>query len=314
MFEIKPFRLLYSVRAKVIDEEYFGFIFHYNGNCLVKKIGQDNCTPFYLRSLSKPIQATLMVDFNLAEYFKFTQEEIALVCASHAGTKAHTDVVCSILNKIGLNETFLLCPPAAPLDLTDYDGVKRPIKHNCSGKHALMLAICKYNNWSLCDYTDILHPLQKLIYKRHLELSGSDSAEISLDGCGAPVFALKINEIANMFFNFFCNDKYDFIVRAIINNPYIFGGNDRLDTEIIALGRKKLFAKVGAGGFVLVYNTEKKEILIVKMSQNNNLPRRIVALNALFELGWIDINPAPKVFCNDLGDFVGNYVCSFSFL
>lgn len=314
MIFINPAKLLYTTRKDVIDEEFFGFIFLYDNFSLLEKIGDDNGARFYLRSLSKPVQASLMADFNLVQYFGLTQQEIAITCASHSGTNVHVKLVHSILEKIGLNETFLLCPQAKPLDLVDFDGVEKSIYHNCSAKHALMLAICKYNNWSLPDYTSVSHPLQKLIYKRHLELSGAKSADISLDGCGTPVFALSIDEISKMFFNLFNEEKYNFILSAMVNNPYIMGGNNRLDSEIIELGKKNLIAKVGAGGFILVYNIKEDKILIVKMSQNNNLPRRIIVLNALSELGWIDNNPAPKVFCNDLGQFVGNYVCNFSFL
>ena len=311
MIEINPAKLLYSKRGDVIDEEYFGFIFLYNNSSLIKNIGKDNGAQFYLRSLSKPVQASLMQDFNVVEKLDLTQEEIAICCASHSGTNIHVSLVRSILAKAGLDESYLLCPEAIPLDTKDFNGIKKPVYHNCSAKHALMLAVSKLNSWDLKSYTDINHPIQKLIYKRHIELSGASKAGISYDGCSTPVFALNMPEIAQMFFNLF--KKYDFITNAMLNNPYILGGNDRLDSEIIALGEKKLVAKVGAGGFVLVYNIVEDKILIVKMSQNNNLPRRIVALNALYELSWINKNPSPVYLCNDLGKIVGDYVCNFSF-
>ena len=312
MININPAKLLYSKRGNVIDEEYFGFIFLYDNFSLLKKIGQDNGAKFYLRSLSKPVQASIMQDFNVVEKLGLTQEEIAICCASHSGTNIHISLVRSILAKAGLDESFLLCPCATPLDIKDFDGIKKPIYHNCSAKHALMLAISKLNSWDLKKYTDVDHPLQKLIYKRHIELSGASKAGISYDGCSTPVFALSMSEIAQMFFNLF--KKCDFITNAMLNNPYILGGNDRLDSEIIELGEKNLVAKVGAGGFLLVYNIKEDKILIIKMSQNNNLPRRIVALNILYEMGWIKENPAPEHFCNDIGKIVGDYVCNFSFL
>ncbi len=312
MISIFPSKLLHSKRGDIIDEEYFGFIFLYENFKLLKKIGDDNSAQFYLRSLSKPVQASIMDDFDIVNKYKLSQKEIAITCASHSGTKVHVELIRSILDKFGLNENYLLCPSATPLDTRDFDGVKKPIYHNCSAKHALMLAISKVNNWNLSDYTSVSHPLQKLIYKRHLDLSGATDIQISSDGCGTPVFALKINEIAQMFFNLF--KKYPLISNAMLNNPYIIGGYDRLDSEICELAKGKLIAKVGAGGFLLVYNVEQDMILIVKMSQNNNLQRRIVALNALFELGWIKNNPAPNKIYNDLGLAVGDYVCNFSFL
>lgn len=313
MPNITPHLLLSSFRNRVIDEQYFGFAFLFDNCSCISSYGKDNGSKFFLRSLSKPVQASLMQDFDLHNALKLSQKEIAICCASHSGTGVHIELVKNILKKSKLDETFLKCPPAEPLDKKDYDGFKKPIYHNCSAKHALMLAICKCNNWSLDNYLDFDHPLQIMIKNRHLELSGAKEIEISLDGCGAPVFALTISEIAKMFFNFLNDEKYAFILNAIVNNPYEFGGNDRLDSEIVSLGASNLVAKVGAGGFVLVYNREKDMILIVKMSQNNNLPRRIITLNALYQLGWIGQNPSPVEYFNDWGKKVGDYVCNFSF-
>ena len=117
-----------------------------------------------------------------------------------------------------------------------------------------------------------------------------------------------------MFFNLFNDQKFSFIKNAMVKNPYIAGGSGRLDSEIMVCGKGNLAAKVGAGGFVLIYNIKENKILIIKMSQNNNLPRRIAALNALYELKWIDENPAPVHFYNDWGEKIGNYACNFSFL
>ena len=314
MININPAKLLYSKRGNVIDEEYFGFIFLYDNFSLLKKIGQDNGAKFYLRSLSKPVQASIMSDFNAPNRLKMTQEEIAICCGSHSGTAKHVSLVRSILEKAGLDESYLLCPAANPLDIKDFDGIKKPIYHNCSAKHALMLVISKLNGWDLSSYTDVSHPIQKLIYKRHLELSGASFAKISFDGCSTPVFALKIDEIAKMFCNFFNDEKYFFIREAMVKNPYIMGGFGRLDTKIIELGKANLVAKVGAGGFVLVFNINENKILIVKMSQNNNLPREIAALNILYELNWISKNPSVKQYFNDCGQYLGDYVLNFSFL
>lgn len=313
MREIFPNSLLSSYREDVVDEEYFGFIFLYENFKRLKSFGVDNNARFYLRSLSKPIQASIMEDFDLHNLLGLTQEEIAICCASHSGTKMHCELVKSILNKAGLDESCLKCPKAIALDKRDFGDDKKEIYHNCSAKHALMLCASKINGWSLDSYLDFEHPLQQLIKQRHLSLSEADGLRVSLDGCGAPVFALKIDEIAKMFFNFFNNEKYSFIKEAIVNNPYVFGGYDRLDSEIVELGNKNLLAKVGAGGFLLVYNIKEDKILIIKMSQNNNIPRKIIALNALYQLSWIDKNPSPDYYFNDWGVKVGKYICNFSF-
>src|SRR5207302_2283618 len=55
--------------------------------------------------------------------------------------------------------------------------------HNCSGKHAGMLAACRANGWPLAGYRLPEHPLQQRI----AELIGP--AETAIDGCGLPTYA-----------------------------------------------------------------------------------------------------------------------------
>ena len=72
--------------------------------------GEHNNYPFFLRSLLKPIQASIMADYSTQNYFQFSDEELAIMQASHSGEKIHTALIESILNKAGLNESYLQCP------------------------------------------------------------------------------------------------------------------------------------------------------------------------------------------------------------
>ena len=103
MKEIFPALLLSSCRADVTDEQYFGFVFLYKNFSRIFTLGDDNGAKFYLRSLSKPVQASVMADFNLQRELDLSDEEIAVCCASHSGTKRHCDLVLSILKKAGLD-------------------------------------------------------------------------------------------------------------------------------------------------------------------------------------------------------------------
>ena len=58
--------------------------------------------------------------------------------------------------------------------------------HNCSGKHAGMLAACRAHGWPLHPYRDRAHPLQQRI----AELLGD--ADVAVDGCGVPTFAMTL--------------------------------------------------------------------------------------------------------------------------
>ncbi len=51
-----------------------------------------------------------MADYSTQNYFQFSDEELAIMQASHSGEKIHTALIESILNKAGLNESYLQCP------------------------------------------------------------------------------------------------------------------------------------------------------------------------------------------------------------
>ena len=65
----------------------------------------DSERPAYFRSAAKPFQAIPLVESGAADAFGFTEEELALACASHDATPAHQRGVARMLAKIGLDET-----------------------------------------------------------------------------------------------------------------------------------------------------------------------------------------------------------------
>ncbi|MBQ8475943.1 asparaginase, partial [bacterium] len=99
---------------------------------------------------------------------------------------------------------------------------------------------------------------------------------------------------------------YPDLINAILKHPDIYGGYNRFDTEIIKLGKGNLFAKVGAGGLVLIYNFKKEQILLIKMAQDNNEARRLIALDYLNKLGWIDYKVDKNIY-NQKKQIVAKY-------
>jgi L-asparaginase II len=59
-----------------------------------------------------------------------------------------------------------------------------------------MLYTCRVNGWSLTDYLDPGHPLQRAIAATVEELTGQRIARVSVDGCGAPLFAVSLRGLA----------------------------------------------------------------------------------------------------------------------
>ncbi len=99
----------------------------------------------YIRSCAKPIQALVALESGAIDAYGVSEEELALLCASHNGEKVHTDTVKKILAKAGLGIEHLQCgthdslnPQIATL-LKEEGGVLDNSNSNCSGKHSGML-------------------------------------------------------------------------------------------------------------------------------------------------------------------------------
>ncbi|MEJ2759676.1 MAG: asparaginase, partial [Anaerolineales bacterium] len=55
----------------------------------------------FLRSTAKPFQALPFIIAGGHRHYNLTQQEIALICASHSGTDAHVAVAAQIQAKVG---------------------------------------------------------------------------------------------------------------------------------------------------------------------------------------------------------------------
>lgn len=255
--------------------EYFrdGLVeeFH-DGICV--GLNDSDTEPYFLRSCAKPLQASLIIDSGI----DFTDEELALCSGSHAGEDCHLRVAQGILDKLGLDESYLKCGIHEPLAGLKEGETARTIHNNCSGKHLGFLAVCKAHGWDLETYYEPEHPLQIAVKKRIYELCEvTKDYPMTTDGCGVPIVSMPLHNLVKGFKNL--NEKYPQIVNAILKNPYIYGGVNRLDTEIIQ--KTGMLAKVGAGGLCVVYDTKRNDGFAVKMFDASMSARRIAVLDKL---------------------------------
>ncbi len=290
-----PSILLEYIRDSLCEQSHYGYItlVDINKNELVS-IGKSDEIVFYQRSCAKPLQASLLVDNGLIDYFNLTNKEIAISCASHTGSKEHTNIIKSYLQKIGCTKTDLKCGIQQPISKKEQEklllsGIKADVlQNNCSGKHTFMLAFCKKEHLDTETYPNINHPLQKRIYEKLQELcETSKDLKSTKDGCGVPIWATTLHELATGYLNLFLNPKYEIIKNSFVQNPYLIGGEERLDSEIIN-ANPTLIAKVGAGGLCVVVNTNKKQALVVKISDADLKARTLIVINALLQLKWLD--------------------------
>ncbi len=132
-----------------------------------------------LRSSAKPLQALPLA----RAYENLGEDEVAIAAASHFGTPEHVEVVRRLLAATGGSEDELDCglqdgrPP-------------EPIFHNCSGKHAGMIAVCRANGWPVEGYRRPDHPLQLALLDEVASAAELETSEVAtgLDGCGVVCF------------------------------------------------------------------------------------------------------------------------------
>ena len=289
-------KLIEYRRNNLVEQEHLGIVLHLSKTQVLNKVGQDNNYKFYQRSCMKPLQLALHIDLGLDKIFQFTKADMAVGAASHVGDLDHQKQVLSILKKICLDENALLCPAQVPLSKDEQDRLlilnesPKPIHNNCSGKHAMMLALCVYKGWSVENYLDDSHPLHAEIIKKVLDLSGVTVDYVkSKDGCGLPTVATTLEQLGFAFMNLFLDRQYSIIKDAFLMNPYLIGGQNRIDSEIMAVS-SHLVAKVGAGGIIVVVNLQKEEAIVVKIADANMAARSLVVIDAIRQLDWIDEN------------------------
>ncbi len=218
----------------------------------------------YLRSSAKPFQALPFIEAGGAEIYGLTDQEVAILCASHDGTDEHAAVIRSIHQKVGLREEQLLCgthpiggPTGKAMLLRGEE--PSPIRHNCSGKHTGMLAHALLRHLPSEDYIDFTHPLQKIILQAFAEMTDFpiNKIELGIDGCSAPVFAVPLYHAA-LGYARLCDPSTleparaqacRKITHAMSAHPVMIAGPGDFDTVLMQVGGGKIVCKGGAEGF-----------------------------------------------------------------
>lgn len=245
----------------------------------------------YPRSAIKSLQASAMLRAGL----KLNEQQIALACASHAGSSEHLEVVRSTLASVGLDESALQNTPDKPLGALEraaWVGPPSSLAANCSGKHAAMVATCKTNNWDLARYKEPSHLLQLAIANEFEILSGEQISHVAVDGCGAPLFALTLRGLARAIRSLALSADpiHKTVIRSCINNPVLVSGINRLPT-LLMQKFDGLFVKDGAES-VMVMATSNGEVIVWKISDGSQRGAGELARASLSQLGInLDIEP-----------------------
>jgi L-asparaginase II len=245
----------------------------------------DSTAPVFLRSAAKPFQAMPAVLSGAIDRFSITQQELAVLCASHSGEQRHLDAVLSVLEKIGVGESALKCGAHPPLD--EENAMRRaragvqpsPVCNNCSGAHVGLLAACKANGWPLETYTDSNHPIQQQIREILGTFAGlqSNAVEYAIDNCAIPTWRLPIANAAQAFARLASGEQLEsdlqttalLIVQAMTAYPEMVGGDKRFDTDLMRAGRGAIVAKGGAEGFQGIGLIGQQRGIAIKITDGN---------------------------------------------
>jgi L-asparaginase II len=186
----------------------------------------------FMRSAGKPLQALCLARV----YETLSDEELAIASASHGGAPEQLEAVKVLLARSWSSEDDLECGAV--------DGSR--LRHNCSGKHAGMLAICAARGWPRVGYRLADHPLQEEIGKVVADAAGALDPPTAVDGCGVVTFALSLASMARAFGRLAGGELEgaDRVVAAMTALPELVEGPGRTATEVM----KELPGAVAKGG------------------------------------------------------------------
>ncbi|HOT00532.1 MAG TPA: asparaginase [Acidobacteriota bacterium] len=304
------------------------------GGRLVREIG-DPGTVTYMRSAAKPIQALAVVASGAADRFAFTDEELAVMCASHYGEPDHRRVVASILTKVGLEPSALHCgtPPSIRAEIALAQArageAQTPLVSDCSGKHAGILAVCIHRGFPVAGYHRPDHPVQRMIRNILAAVSGEPEASIGVgvDGCSVPVFALPLRQMARAYARLAEPSGLPpelaaaarRITGAMTAHPFMLAGTGGFCTALAAAGGGRWVNKLGAEGVYCLGVKEPNLGIALKIEDGALRAVPPAAMRALALLGLLspeDVAALAEFAAvpnrNDLGEIVGELSGVFS--
>jgi L-asparaginase II len=221
-----------------------------------------------LRSTVKPFGVVSLIEAGGIDAFDLSGAELALMASSHSGEDLHVRTLQALFRRANLSQTVLACgAEGMPLDALTAarlarDGEKAgPVRHMCSGQHAVFLLLSKMRGWPIDGYWREDHPAQAT-YREAVARAfrtEPDALRMAIDGCGIPTYAFPLREVAAAYAMLaepaalpatdprrsLAADLT--IVRdAMLAHPEMVGGTrDRLDTSVMKAVPGRIVSKAG---------------------------------------------------------------------
>ncbi len=250
----------------------------------------------FTRSLIKPLQAKVSLDFIRNSGRNLSPEQIAISCASHNAEVNQLSAVDGLLKDFNLDQSKIACG----------------YKHNCSGKHSAILAACSVAVLDF-DYINSGHPYHQAMLTELKRLGLNRTPYSYSDGCGLQTYYLSMIELATIFQRMICDVSYAEIIAAMNKYPLLIGGENQFDSQLMFNYPSQFIAKAGAEGLMMVGHLESKQVLVVKLLDGARRAKAFAIAALMKELGWIpyDYSVATgELLTNAQGLKVGHLRCS----
>ncbi len=330
------------IMDEILIEEYRGELLecvHRGYICCVNEDGQvvysigDPGFVTFMRSSAKPIQAIPLIKRGIDTKYNLSNKEITVMTGSHRAEPFHVTALESIMDKVKIDEDELICLPTYPLSMNAKEeilrngGEKRRIYHNCSGKHMGILTLCTDMNCDKREYWNINSPAQQEILS-HISMMSEyprEQIKIGTDGCGVPVFAMPMKNLAMAYMKMACPDTIgDEITRdAVIKLTKLMNENYEMvsGTDLICsllLMDDNIVAKGGAKGVYCFGLRNERLGFSIKIIDGSEEEWPLIVASILEQINYKNKDTIdrlkrvfPRVIVNDNNKEVGESIVRF---
>jgi L-asparaginase II len=232
---VEPPIFVEVTRGDVVEARHVVHAVAVSAGAVVETAGDPGLVT-YFRSSAKPLQALPLVRARP----DLDETEIAIACASHLARPEQLEPVRSLLAKADATEDDLECGPEPT-----------KLEHNCSGKHAGLILLCRERGWPVEGYRLPGHPCEQELTRQIAAAAEVDppSMPTAADGCGIVTFALPLERMAHAFSRFEALEGADRVVAAMRAHPDLIRGPLAADTMLMQVAPGWI-AKGGAEGLL----------------------------------------------------------------
>jgi len=264
-----PAELVHVVRNGLVESVHTGDVAVCDTDGRLRASAGDPDRLLFGRSCEKPLQGA--VSFSAMGEIDLSDEEVAVMCASHSGEDVHVDAVRRLLRRGPVRVRALKTPRDRATK-----GQRDRIWDGCSGNHAGLLVASARRGWDLASYRAPGHPVQRRVLRAVVVATGVEHPSIGVDGCGIPVHGMPLRAMATMFARFGAPERMgrlasatDRMVRGMLARPHLVGGTRRLDTDVMTAGAGSVIAKEGAEGLVCATSLPQGIGIALKVTDGN---------------------------------------------